>query len=60
MNNAVSVQLAGLTLADGMALDTVLDGSSFAGNRGSLNVVNGGAYYYIYLHVGTGNCGNGT
>ena len=58
--NMISVQLAGLELADALAIDHIFDGNNgYNGRRGSMNLspFTGGEYYFIYLNVGTGRCG---
>jgi len=56
VSNAASVQLAGLSRADALAIDNVFDsGDGKVGVSGTMNVRQGLGYYYIYLYVGSGN-----
>jgi len=60
ITNAVSIQLAGLELADALAIDNAFDNDGGrVGRHGIMNVTAGSGYYYIYLYVGTGPCGIG-
>lgn len=53
--NAANVQLAGLTLADALALDKLFDGTPVNGQSGSMNIAAGSGYYYARLYAGASN-----